>query len=159
MAFENAYQYLKEKGMESRVLTFDVSSATIELAAQAVGCAPERIAKSLTFMGTEGPLMIVCAGDAKIANPKYKAVFGTKARMLTPDEVSGLIGHDIGGVCPFGIREGVRVCLDRSLLRFETVYPACGNASSAVRLTPGELFSLSRAEEWIDVCTVLTPDA
>ena len=154
MAFEKARAFLAERGMEDRILQFDVSSATVELAAAAIGCAPQRIAKSLTFLTANGPVMVVCAGDAKIANPKYKAQFGEKAKMLSREEVTALIGHDVGGVCPFGINDGVRVYLDVSLKRFDVVYPACGNASSAVRLTPDELENLSNAIGWIDVCAI-----
>ncbi len=154
MSFDTAYAYIKEKGMAERVLQFTVSSATVELAAQAVGCAPAEIAKSLTFMGADGPVMIVCAGDAKIANGKYKAFFGVKAKMLTPDEVSTLIGHNVGGVCPFGIHDGVKVYLDEALKRFTYVYPACGNAASAVKLTPAELETLAKPVGWIDVCNL-----
>lgn len=154
MAFETAYKYLASHGMADRAMQFSVSSATVELAAQAIGCAPERIAKSLTFMAADGPVMVVCAGDAKISNQKYKAFFGTKAKMLSREEVNELIGHDIGGVCPFGIKEGVRIYLDESLKRFDTVFPACGDASSAVRLTPEELNSLVSSAGWIDVCNI-----
>ena len=132
-------------------MVFDVSSATVELAAQAVGTEPERIAKSLTFMVEDHPVMILCAGDAKISNPKYKAYFHKKAKMLTREEVNELVGHDVGGVCPFGIREGVKVYLDDSLKRFDVIYPACGNSSSAVRLTIPELEEISGYIEWIDV--------
>lgn len=152
MALESAFDYLKERGYEDRVLIFDVSSATVELAAVAVGTEPERIAKSLTFMVEEQPVMIICAGDAKINNSKYKAFFQKKAKMLTREEVNEFIGHDVGGVCPFGIKSGVDVYLDTSLKRFDIVYPACGSANSAVRLTPEELMELSGAKEWIDVC-------
>ena len=154
MAFDKACAYLTARGMADRVLQFDVSSATVELAAAAIGCAPQRIAKSLTFLTANGPVMVVCAGDAKIANPKYKAQFSEKAKMLSREEVSALIGHDVGGVCPFGINDGVRVYLDDSLKRFDVVYPACGNASSAVRLTPAELEELSNAAGWVDVCAI-----
>lgn len=154
MAFDKARAYLAARGMADRVLEFTTSSATVELAAAAIGCAPERIAKSLTFLTASGPVMIVCAGDAKVANPKYKAAFGEKAKMLSREEVSALIGHDVGGVCPFGINDGVRVCLDESLKRFDVVYPACGNASSAVKLTPAELEALSNAAGWVDVCAI-----
>lgn len=154
MSFEKAYEYLESKGMADRVLQFTVSSATVELAAKAVGCAPEMIAKSLTFMTPDGPVMIICAGDAKISNQKYKAFFSTKAKMLSFDEVTELIGHDVGGVCPFGINDGVTVYLDESLKRFEYIYPACGNASSAVKLTPDELDSLANSSGWIDVCNI-----
>lgn len=151
MSFEKAKEYLDDKGFGERILTFEVSSATVDLAAAAVGCERAHIAKSLTFKVNENAVMIVCAGDAKIDNPKYKANFSTKAVMLSPDEVDEMIGHSIGGVCPFGINEGVDVYLDESLKRFETVYPACGNSASAVKLTPDELFDVSGAIEWIDV--------
>lgn len=154
MAFEKAKAYLEEKGYGDRVMVFDVSSATVELAAAAVGTEPERIAKSLTFMLPDGPVMILCAGDAKIANPKYKAAFGTKAKMLSFDEVASLVGHEVGGVCPFGCEPGVRVYLDESLKRFDTVYPACGSGNSAVRLSIPELEELSGYTAWIDVCSI-----
>ena len=154
MAFEAAKDYLEKKGYGDRVLVFDTSSATVELAAQAVGTEPARIAKSLTFRVGENPVMIVCAGDAKVANAKFKAFFRTKAAMLTREEVSALIGHDVGGVCPFGRRDGVSVYLDESLKRFDIVYPACGSANSAVRLSPEELETLSESSGWIDVCNV-----
>ena len=152
MALEEAKAYLEAKGYGNRVRIFDVSSATVELAAIAVGTEPEKIAKSLTFMVDEHPVMIVCAGDAKINNTKYKAYFHKKAKMLTREEVQTLIGHDIGGVCPFGIHDGVDVYLDVSMKRFEKVYPACGSANSAVELTPDELEQLSGCKAWIDVC-------
>ena len=154
MAFEAAKDYLEKKGYGDRVLVFDTSSATVELAAQAVGTEPARIAKSLTFRVGENPVMIVCAGDAKVANAKFKAFFHTKAAMLTREEVSALIGHDVGGVCPFGRRDGVSVYLDESLKRFDIIYPACGSANSAVRLSPEELEALSESSGWIDVCNV-----
>lgn len=152
MSFEKAKSYLDALGYGDRVLTFPESTATVELAAKAVGTEPARIAKSLTFMVDGVPVMIICAGDAKIDNSKYKAFFRKKAVMLSRDEVAGLIGHEVGGVCPFGINEGCDVYLDESLKRFDTIYPACGNAASAVRLTCGELEKLSRCKEWIDVC-------
>lgn len=154
MALEQAKAYLEEKGYADRIKIFDVSSATVELAAIAAGTKPERIAKSLTFIVDEKPVMIVCAGDAKVNNAKYKSFFHAKAKMLTREEVSALIGHDVGGVCPFGIKEGVSVYLDESLKRFETVYPACGSSNSAVELTPSELEMLSESISWIDVCVI-----
>ena len=157
MAYEEAFAYLKEKGYADRVMVFDVSSATVELAALAVGTEPARIAKSLSFMVDEQPIIVICAGDAKINNSKYKGVFHKKAKMLTAEKVHDLIGHDVGGVCPFGIKEGVNVYLDESLKRFEKVYPACGSANSAVELTPEELEQLSGSKSWIDVCKI--PDA
>lgn len=152
MAFDKAKKYLDEKGFGDRVKEFEVSSATVELAALAVGTEPARIAKSLTFMAKGIPTMIICAGDVKVNNGKYKHVFGEKAKMLTRDEVHELIGHDVGGVCPFGINEGVDVFLDESLKRFDIVYPACGSDNSAVKLTPEELEKLSNSKQWIDVC-------
>ncbi|MGN0266371.1 MAG: YbaK/EbsC family protein [Lachnospiraceae bacterium] len=152
MALEEARNYLEEKGYGDRIQVFDTSSATVELAALAVGTEPEKIAKSLTFKVNDHPVMIVCAGDTKINNTKFKAYFHTKAKMLTREEVNEWIGHDVGGVCPFGIHDGVDVYLDTSLKRFEKIYPACGSANSAVELTPDELEALSGCREWIDVC-------
>ena len=154
MAFEIAKAYLDSKGFGDRVQHFDVSSATVELAAQAVGTEPAHIAKSLTFMVDEKPVMIICAGDVKVDNAKYKAFFHTKAKMLTAEQVDELIGHSVGGVCPFGIKEGVTVYLDESLKRFDVVYPACGDARSAVKLTPDEFYSLVDCS-WIDVCKLI----
>lgn len=154
MALEEAKRYLEERGYGDRIRIFDVSSATVELAALAVGTEPARIAKSLTFKVDEQPIMIICAGDAKINNPKYKGFFHKKAKMLTREEVNNFVGHDVGGVCPFGIHEGVDVYLDESLKRFEKVYPACGSANSAVELTPEELEKLAEGKGWIDVCSV-----
>ena len=124
MSIERAREYLKQYNMEDRILEFDVSSATVELAAQALHCEPKRIAKTLSFKVGEDAILIVAAGDAKVNNAKYKAQFGTKAKMLSPDEVETLVGHAVGGVCPFGINDGVKVYLDESLKRFETVFPA-----------------------------------
>lgn len=152
MAIEKVREYFKTFGMEDRILEFDVSSATVDLAAQAVGCEPERIAKTLSFMLPDGPILIVAAGDAKIDNRKFKDQFHTKAKMLTPDEVVELVGHAIGGVCPFGINEGVTVYLDESLKRFETVFPACGSSNSAIELTIPDLEKYSGYSAWIDVC-------
>ena len=154
MAIEKVKEYFKNFDMEDKVLEFDVSSATVELAAQALGCEPCRIAKSLTFMLGELPIMIVAAGDAKIDNAKYKAKFGAKAKMLKSDEVEPLIGHAVGGVCPFGINEGVKVYLDESLKRFETVFPACGSSNSAIELTISQLEKYSGFSEWVDVSKV-----
>ena len=154
MAFDKAKKHLEAKGYADRIMEFDVSSATVELAALAVGTEPARIAKSLTFLVDERPVMIICAGDAKINNSKYKAFFHTKAKMLTPDQVHELIGHDIGGVCPFGINQGTTVYLDESLKRFDIVYPACGSSNSAVRLSTEELEICSGYESWIDVCNI-----
>ena len=152
MSLEKAKNYLEEKGFGDRVMVFEVSSATVELAAQAVGTEPARIAKSLTFLVNDEPVMILCAGDAKISNSKYKGFFHTKAKMLSFDQVHDMIGHDVGGVCPFGRKEGVDVYLDESLKRFQIVYPACGSSNSAVELSLEELEALSGSKEWIDVC-------
>ena len=152
MAIEKAKEYFARFGMEGRVREFAVSSATVELAAKALGCEPCRIAKTLSFMLGSGPILIVAAGDAKIDNPKYKAQFGAKAKMLTSDEVEALIGHGVGGVCPFAAKEGVAVYLDESLRRFETVFPACGSANSAIELTIEELERYSGFASWVDVC-------
>lgn len=155
MSIEKAREYLIKKGYDpARIIEFDTSSATVELAAEALGCDPEHIAKSITFSVNGEPVMILAAGDTKIDNPKYKAYFGTKAKMLTAAEVDELIGHSVGGVCPFGVNEGVKVYLDESLKRFETVYPACGSSNSCLKLTIAELEELSGYCEWIDVCKI-----
>lgn len=155
MSIEKAREYLIKKGYDpARIIEFDTSSATVELAAEALGCDPEHIAKSITFNVNGEPVMILAAGDTKIDNPKYKAYFGTKAKMLTAAEVDELIGHSVGGVCPFGVNEGVKVYLDESLKRFETVYPACGSSNSCLKLTIAELEKLSGYCEWIDVCKI-----
>lgn len=152
MAIEKVRIYFREQGIEDRVQEFDVSSATVELAAEALHCAPQRIAKTLSFMVGEQAILIVAAGDVKIDNAKYKARFGKKAKMLTPEEVEGLVGHAVGGVCPFAVNEGVEVYLDVSLKRFETVFPACGSANSAIELTLPELEKYSGYVSWVDVC-------
>ena len=138
--------------MEGRELEFPVSSATVELAAQALGCEPGRIAKTLSFLVGARAVLIVAAGDAKVDNHKYKAQFGVKAKMLSADEVTDLVGHAVGGVCPFAVNEGVTVYLDESLKRFDTVYPACGSSNSAIELTIPELEQYSGFAGWIDVC-------
>ena len=138
--------------MEDRILEFPVSSATVELAAEALHCEPCRIAKTLSFLVGEDPILIVAAGDAKIDNHKYKAQFGTKAKMLTPEQAETRIGHAVGGVCPFGIEPGVKVYLDVSLKRFQTVFPACGSSNSAIELTIPELEQYSGYTAWVDVC-------
>lgn len=152
MAFDIAAEYLTKKGYAERIKVFDVSSATVELAAAAVGTQPARIAKSLTFFVDGHAIMVLCAGDAKVDNRKYKETFHTKAKMLSPQEVHDLIGHDIGGVCPFGIKDGVDVYLDESLKRFDLVYPACGSGNSAVELSVEELAEVSGYIDWVDVC-------
>lgn len=152
MAIERVKEYFKKYGMDNRIQEFDVSSATVELAAQALGCDPCRIAKTLAFMTGDTPILIVAAGDAKIDNPKYKAQFGTKAKMLTPAEAETLVGHAVGGVCPFAVNEGILVYLDKSLQRFDTVFPACGSSNSAIELTLDELETHSGYTAWVDVC-------
>lgn len=152
MSIDRVRAYFRSLGMEDKVMEFDVSSATVELAAHAVGCEPQRIAKTLSFMVDGHPILIVAAGDAKIDNHNYKAQFGTKAKMLSPEEAVELVGHAVGGVCPFAVNEGVTVYLDESLKRFETVFPACGSANSAIELTIPELERYSGFEAWVDVC-------
>lgn len=152
MSIQRVKDYFCTFGMEGRVMELDVSSATVDLAAQALGCEPCRIAKTLSFLVEGGPVLIVAAGDAKIDNPKYKAQFGTKAKMLTPQEAEELVGHAVGGVCPFAVNEGVTVYLDQSLKRFETVFPACGSGNSAIELTIPELERYSGYTAWVDVC-------
>ena len=152
MSIERGRAYFRALGIEDRVQEFTVSSATVELAAQALGVEAQRIAKTLSFMVDGKPILVVAAGDARIDNPKYKAKFATKAKMLTPEEAETLIGHAVGGVCPFGINDGVDVYIDKSVLRFETVFPAVGSGNSAIELNLDELYKYSNALEWIDVC-------
>lgn len=152
MAFEAAKRYLDEIGLGDRVKEFQVSSATVELAAQAVGCQPAHIAKTLSFLAGEEGILIVAAGDAKVDNHKYKETFHTKAKMMTPDQAQEMVGHAVGGVCPFGIKPGIKVYLDESLKRFDVVYPACGSSNSAVKLTIPELERASASAGWVDVC-------
>lgn len=152
MSFENVKKYFEEIEMDSKIIELKDSSATIEQAANALGCKPEHIAKTMSFKTKEGPILIVCAGDAKIDNKKYKSVFGQKAKMIPANEVEELIGHLPGGVCPFAIKENVKVYLDVSLKRFEKVYPAAGNGHSAIELTIKELETISKADSWVDVC-------
>ena len=152
MAIEAVRKYFSEYGMEDRIREFDVSSATVELAAQALGCEPCRIAKTLSFLVNDKAVLVVTAGDAKIDNAKYKAQFKTKAKMLTPKQAEMMVGHAVGGVCPFGINEGVAVYLDESLKRFVTVFPACGSSNSAIELTIPELEQYSLYDCWVDVC-------
>lgn len=152
MAIDRVRTYFAQWNLQDRILEFPVSSATVELAAVAVGCEPRRIAKTLSFMVGGAPILIVTAGDAKIDNPKYKAAFSAKAKMLSMEEAEQLIGHGVGGVCPFAVNDGVTVYLDVSLKRFETVFPACGSANSAIELTIPELEQYSRFARWVDVC-------
>ena len=152
MAIDKVRAYFRARGIEERVLEFDTSSATVELAAAAVGCEPARIAKTLSFHVGDRVALVVAAGDARIHNQKFKAQFNTKAKMLAADEAEPLIGHGVGGVCPFAVNEGCDVYLDESLLRFDTVYPACGSASSAIGLSPDELERYAAPCSWVDVC-------
>lgn len=152
MSIEKVREYFRGFGMEERIREFPVSSATVELAAAALNCEPCRIAKTLSFMVGETPILVVAAGDAKIDNAKYKAQFGAKAKMLTPDQAESLVGHAVGGVCPFAVRDGVSIYLDRSLKRLETVFPACGSANSAIELTIPELEKYTPYVQWVDVC-------
>ena len=152
MSIERVRAYFAQYNIQDRRQEFAVSSATVELAAEALHTDAKRIAKTLSFMVEDKPVLIVAAGDAKIDNPKFKAQFHTKAKMLGFDEVEPLVGHAVGGVCPFGVRDGVAVYLDISLKRFETVFPACGSTNSAIELTIPELEQYSGFASWIDVC-------
>lgn len=152
MSIEKGRAYFRALGIEERVLEFDVSSATVELAAKALGVEGARIAKTLSFKAPDGCLLVLAAGDARIDNHKFKDTFHVKAKMLTADEVLELVGHPVGGVCPFGCNEGVPVYLDESLKRFETVFPAVGSANSAIELNLDELYRFSKALGWVDVC-------
>ena len=155
MSIERARAYLRNFGIEDRVQELSESSATVALAAEALGCAPQRIAKTLSFLVNGQAILIVTAGDVKIDNSKYKKYYGAKAKMLSADEVTELIGHAVGGVCPFGVNEGIRIYLDESLKRFETVFPACGSSNSAIELTIPELEKYSGYECWVDVCKLM----
>ena len=152
MSIEKVKAYFDTLGIADRIKEFNVSSATVALAAEALGCEPQRIAKTLSFMVDGSAVLIVAAGDVKIDNQKYKSQFGTKAKMLTPDEAVALIGHAVGGVCPFAVNDGVKVYLDESLKRFDTVFPAAGSSNSAIELTIPELEKYSGYDCWIDVC-------
>lgn len=152
MAVQAVKDYFAKYGMEDRVLELDESSATVELAAQALHCEPGRIAKTLSFLVEEQPVLVVTAGNARIDNAKYRHTFHEKAKMLKPDEVLKQIGHAVGGVCPFAVKEGVKVYLDQSLKEYESVYPACGSSNSAIELTIPELEEYSSYLEWVDVC-------
>ena len=152
MSIERVKACFASVGLADRVREFDVSSATVELAALALGCEGKRIAKTLSFMGPAGPLLVVAAGDARIDNARFKAQFGLKAKMLTPEQAVELVGHAVGGVCPFAVNEGVEVWLDESLKRFKTVFPACGSSNSAIELTIPELERYAAPKGWVDVC-------
>ncbi len=158
MAIEQVKEYFRQWGMEKRIQEFTVSSATVELAAQALGCEAERIAKTLSFQVLDSVVLIVAAGDARIDNKKFKAQFQTKAKMPEPSDVEKLVGHAVGGVCPFAVRKGVKVYLDTSLKRFTTVFPACGSSNSAIELTIQELEHYSQSLGWVDVCKGWLPD-
>ena len=152
MAFEKAKKHLEKYGYADRIMEFDVSSATVALAAQAIGCEEAEIAKSLSFIVEDKPVLVLASGDSRIDNAKFKAEFHTKAKMIAFDEVEGLIGHAAGGVCPFGVNSGVEVYLDASLKKLENIYPACGSSNSAVKLSCGELEKASEYLKWVDVC-------
>lgn len=158
MSLEKAKEHLKKYGLEEKIMEFSVSSATVAEAADAIGCAECEIAKTLSFAVSEKPILIVVAGDARIDNRKFKEEFSEKAKMLAFDDVERLIGHAVGGVCPFGINDEPKVYLDKSLKRFDIVYPACGSSNSAVKLTLKELEEASGYEKWIDVCKDVNPD-
>jgi len=151
MSIEEVKSYFEKFNMKERILEFEVSSATVELAAAALHCEPARIAKTLSFIVGEQVILVVTAGDSRIDNAKYKARFGAKAKMLASDETVNLIGHAIGGVCPFAVKEGVNIYLDESLKRFKTVFPACGSGNSAIELTIEELEKYSNNSAWVDV--------
>lgn len=152
MSIEKVRKYFNDLGIEDRIMEFDVSSATVELAAVAVGVEGARIAKTLSFIVHDEPILIVTAGDARVDNKKYKTTFSAKAKMLTHEQASQMIGHAVGGVCPFAVNDGVKVYLDESLKRFETVFPACGSSNSAIELTIPELERYSQYDKWVDVC-------
>ena len=158
MSIETGRAYFRALGMEDRVQEFTVSSATVDLAAQALGVEGARIAKTLSFKDGEGCILILAAGDARIDNRKFKDRFHMKAKMLSAEEVLELVGHPVGGVCPFGCKDGIPVYLDVSLQRFETVFPAVGSPSSAIELNLEELYQYSKAQEWIDVCKIPQPE-
>lgn len=152
MSVENVREYLSNFGVDGRMQLFEESTATVELAAAVLGVIPARIAKTLSFKTAEGAMLVVAAGDAKVDNRKFKDFFGFKAKMPTADEVLELVGHPVGGVCPFAVNKGVEVFLDNSLKRFTTVFPAVGSEGSAIELTCDELYTFSQAKAWIDVC-------
>lgn len=152
MSIERVKAYFKNYGIEGRIQEFDVSSATVELAAAALSCEPQRIAKTLSFQIEDSTILIVTAGDRKIDNAKYKTQFGAKAKMLSPEEAEVRVGHAVGGVCPFAVNDRVEIYLDQSLKRFDTVFPACGSSNSAIELTILELEEYSGYIKWVDVC-------
>lgn len=152
MSIEKVNAYFQTLGIADRIRVLPASSATVALAAQALGCEECRIAKTLSFLQGDKPILIVTAGDVKIDNTKYKAVFGIKAKMMTAEQAAQLVGHAVGGVCPFAANDGVEIFLDESLKRFDTVFPACGSSNSAIELTIPELERFSGCHRWVDVC-------
>ena len=152
MSMDKARAHLAKHGFEDRIIALEQSSATVALAAEALGCEPDHIAKTLSFVKDDGAILILAAGMARIDNAKFKACFGMKAKMLPAERVEEIIGHAVGGVCPFGVNEGIPVYLDESLKKYEIVYPAAGNDHSGVRLTVEELFAASEALDFVDVC-------
>lgn len=152
MSLVKTREYLEKFGLENRIMEFSVSSATVEEAAKVINCKEGEIAKSLSFIVDNKPILIVVSGDSKIDNSKYKAEFSTKAKMIPYENVEELIGHVVGGVCPFGVKDGVTIYLDNSLKRFEIIYPACGSTNSAIKLTIDELEKISNYKKWVDVC-------
>ena len=155
MSIERVKEYLRQYNKEDAVMEFSTSSATVELAAETLGVIPARIAKSLAFKAETACILIITAGDTKIDNKKFKDEFSIKAKMLTADEVKDITGHEVGGVCPFGLKNpDIRVYCDESMKRFSTVFPACGSSNSAIELTCDELYSLSKSLKWVDVCKI-----
>lgn len=152
MSFEKAKEHLKKFNFENRIITFTQVSKTVEQASQLLGCSEGEIAKTLSFLVNGSPIVIVTEGDAKISNSKYKSEFGVKAKMIDYNQVETLTGHEVGGVCPFGLNEGVKVYLDKTIKKHNTIYPACGNYHSAVRLSPDDFEKLVKVEKWVDVC-------
>lgn len=155
MSLEKAKKHLQKYGLENKIMEFSVSSATVEEAAKAIHCKEEEIAKTLSFLVNDKPILIVVAGDSKIDNSKFKSEFHTKAKMIPFDQVEELTGHKVGGVCPFGANENVDIYLDESLKRFKVIYPACGSSNSAVKLTISELEKTSNYKKWVDVCKMI----
>lgn len=154
MSIKLVREYFKDLGIDNRIQEFDVSSATVELAAKALDVEAERIAKTLSFKKDDSCILVVTAGDARIDNSKFKKKFHIKAKMLTLEEVDRIVGHSVGGVCPFAINTNIPVYLDESLKRFNTIFPACGSSNSAIELTCDELYKYSNSLEWVDVCKI-----
>lgn len=156
MSIEKVREYFKKFGLDNKIMEFDVSSATVKEAAIALNCKEQEIAKTLSFIVNDRPVLIVTAGDSKVDNSKFKTKFNVKAKMIPFDDVERLVGYAVGGVCPFGVNEDVDVFLDESLKRFDTVYPACGSSNSAIKLSIEELEKASNYKEWIDVCKIVS---